>query len=135
LFFYGYRKKYSNWFGFIPEGFHVHHINGRRWDNRRANLVAIPAALHSLHHKTKRAGGWHWLTRSAANDAKSFARAAEEAQVHLHTLKMISIFYRSRGNKKKTEQALRFFNSKFDDISAPFDWASDFKAYSIGWGK
>lgn len=38
-------------FGGIPEGYHVHHINGKRFDNRASNLEILSPANHArLHH-------------------------------------------------------------------------------------
>lgn len=35
----------------IPEGYHVHHINGKRFDNRASNLEILSPADHArLHH-------------------------------------------------------------------------------------
>jgi predicted RNA-binding Zn-ribbon protein involved in translation (DUF1610 family) len=32
----------------LPKGWHIHHLNGVRTDNRPANLVALPSRKHSL---------------------------------------------------------------------------------------
>jgi len=38
----------------IPEGYHVHHINGIKTDNSRMNLLVLPASLHAkLFHNIK----------------------------------------------------------------------------------
>jgi hypothetical protein len=34
----------------VPEGFHVHHRNGVRHDNRWSNLQVLPAGDHHRHH-------------------------------------------------------------------------------------
>ena len=43
-------KKYSEW-GFIPQGFVVHHINQNKLDNRIENLACIPLVTHVSMHK------------------------------------------------------------------------------------
>lgn len=34
----------------IPNGFHIHHIDGNRNNNHILNLVALPGKLHSAYH-------------------------------------------------------------------------------------
>lgn len=34
----------------VPEGHHVHHLNGNKTDNRRENLAVIDEAEHHRHH-------------------------------------------------------------------------------------
>jgi hypothetical protein len=46
-----YRKKYVEYFGEIPEGFVVHHIDHDNKNNKLKNLVAIPKDLHIKYHK------------------------------------------------------------------------------------
>lgn len=36
--------------GPVPKGFHIHHVNGVRDDNRLANLECISAFAHKQHH-------------------------------------------------------------------------------------
>jgi predicted DNA-binding protein YlxM (UPF0122 family) len=36
----------------VPEGYHVHHLNGIRTDNRPSNLVALSPRKHGLKRKT-----------------------------------------------------------------------------------
>ena len=47
-----YRKLYCEYHGLskIPKGYHVHHKNKKRWDNRKENLILLRASRHmSLH--------------------------------------------------------------------------------------
>lgn len=52
-----YRKLYCEYHGLteIPKGYHVHHKNKKRWDNRKENLILLSAKEHmSLHAKHRR---------------------------------------------------------------------------------
>jgi len=56
-----YRKLYCEYHDLkeIPKGYHIHHKNKKRWDNRKENLVMLTASQHmSLHarHRVKRRG-------------------------------------------------------------------------------
>lgn len=52
-----YRRLYCEYHGLkeIPKGHHVHHKNGKFWDNRKENLILLTAKQHaSLHAKHRR---------------------------------------------------------------------------------
>jgi len=52
-----YRKLYCEYHGLdeIPKGYHIHHKNRKRWDNRKENLVMMKAEAHmSLHARHRR---------------------------------------------------------------------------------
>ena len=54
-----YRKLYCKYHNLkeIPKGYHVHHKNKKRWDNRKENLILLTAKEHlSMHakHRIKR---------------------------------------------------------------------------------
>lgn len=48
------RFVYEQLFGSLPEGYHVHHIDGNRWNHAPDNLLALPMEEHNTrHHKGK----------------------------------------------------------------------------------
>ena len=49
---------YEKAHGKIPDGYEVHHINGKERDNRIENLVAIPHDEHRIIHSIIRAYGY-----------------------------------------------------------------------------
>lgn len=48
-----YRDVYVENFGDIPEGFHVHHIDGNPWNNHPDNLIALSAEDHAKIHASE----------------------------------------------------------------------------------
>jgi len=47
------RKIYEELMGRIPAGWHVHHVNSKKWDNRIKNLIALPAHFHAYIHESQ----------------------------------------------------------------------------------
>ncbi len=46
-----YRKLYAEYYGIsINDGYHIHHINRNRNDNRIENLILLPCEVHSKLH-------------------------------------------------------------------------------------
>lgn len=45
------RELYNDYYGTIPKGWHVHHINHDKLDNSPQNLIALPPRLHKRAHK------------------------------------------------------------------------------------
>lgn len=45
------REIYKQKVGPIPFGWHIHHINGLKGDNRISNLIAVPAHFHAWIHE------------------------------------------------------------------------------------
>ena len=52
---YMHRVVWEHYNGAIPEGYHVHHRNGDRSDNRLENLELLSASEHASHHGRERA--------------------------------------------------------------------------------
>ena len=46
-----YRTKWKQYFGAIPKGYVIHHIDGERDNNRMNNLVCIDRKIHSKYHR------------------------------------------------------------------------------------
>jgi hypothetical protein len=49
------RAVWTAWRGSIPEGWQVHHLNGKTTDNRLENLIALSRERHRLFDNTQRA--------------------------------------------------------------------------------
>jgi hypothetical protein len=45
-----YIKVYKEYYGNIPKGYHVHHLDHNHNNNEPCNLVAIPSKIHSQYH-------------------------------------------------------------------------------------
>ena len=45
-----YRDKYQKFFGFLPEGYEVHHVDLNRNNNSLINLVALHKEIHNKYH-------------------------------------------------------------------------------------
>lgn len=45
------RNVYAATLGDIPYGYHVHHVNCLKYDNRIENLIAVPKEFHQWLHK------------------------------------------------------------------------------------
>lgn len=65
-------------FGAIPEGCHIHHINGERADNRIGNLECLPSSEHLSRtwYETKSGVGDHF-TEKARQAAADWHRSEE----------------------------------------------------------
>lgn len=70
--------------GAIPKGFHVHHLNGDRFDNRIENLACIRAGDHMALHMTEpaRKEMSRRAVRAAIAVAPAWHRSAEGRQWH-----------------------------------------------------
>lgn len=53
---------YVEKFGPVPDGFHIHHKDGDRWNNDPSNLEALPGLehrrLHAKNYQRNAAGEW-----------------------------------------------------------------------------
>ena len=48
------RLLYVDYYGHIPRGYHIHHINHIKTDNTKENLIALPERVHAkIHTKAK----------------------------------------------------------------------------------
>jgi hypothetical protein len=45
-----YRKIYAEYYGDIPKGFVIHHMDHNKKNNDIDNLIAIPISLHASYH-------------------------------------------------------------------------------------
>jgi hypothetical protein len=66
----------------VPPGYHVHHKNGNRSDNRLTNLEVISASAHSRHHvgatATNQYGTFPVLREPEARRAREAAKRARK---------------------------------------------------------
>jgi hypothetical protein len=93
-----YRKLYEEYRGEIPDGFHIHHIDGDPTNNSIENLIAISAEEHSAIHenefikwasiggkmggqKSKEEGlgfcGWDFDKRSETNKGRKYSEESK----------------------------------------------------------
>lgn len=58
---------YEENFGPVPDGFHIHHKDGNRWNNDPSNLEALPGLehrrLHAQNYHRNDSGEWVKLCR------------------------------------------------------------------------
>jgi hypothetical protein len=71
---YEHRLVWERHHGSIPPGYHVHHKNGDRKDNRIENLELLAAFDHHSHHFTEQGATKEHKARAAQNLRKSWGR-------------------------------------------------------------
>lgn len=71
-----YRDIYTSFYGPIPKGWVVHHIDHNRANNSKENLIALPEAFHNVLHTNMRRQGVKFdrsMTESYLRDFLKYA--------------------------------------------------------------
>lgn len=85
------RKVWKDAFGEIPKGFHVHHKDGDRYNNRLSNLVLVEGKEHSKIHANSesRKENGRKAIKLAIEKAPEWHRSEEEFEWHSKHAKQV----------------------------------------------
>lgn len=107
-----YREEYREYYGRIPFGYVIHHINGNHNDNAKHNLIALPVVVHNGVHKAgfknlPKRGLLNALAKRYANTKdnemtrRRIAREVEIDRFHREMLRDIALRLTSKHRRRK----------------------------------
>lgn len=116
-----YRKIYESYYGPIPKGFHIHHVDGDHSNNQIDNLCLLSAQDHYNTHKEQRDYGACWAMirtghLSVSDEERAYiARQTQLKRVKDGTHQFKNFEWQSKYSKISNQQRLKDGTHNFLD--------------------